>query len=79
MRRKVPLLTFACIVLCSAASLCSCGKSKEEKVVTPWGEVTDTIPSGDSFDLDQIVANGEIIVATISGPTTYYDLSLIHI
>ncbi len=73
MRRKVPLLTFACIVLCSAASLCSCGKSKEGKVVTPWGEVTDTIPSGDSFDLDQIVANGEIIVATISGPTTYYD------
>ena len=39
----------------------------------PWGTVADSIPQGDDFDLDQIVANGEVIALTVSGPETYYD------
>lgn len=51
----------------------ACSQRKEERVVTPWGEVNDTIPSGDDFDLDDILRNGELIMLTVSGPETYYD------
>ena len=54
-------------------ALGSCSSNKPEKVVTPWGEINDSIPEDDDFDLDRIVANGELIVVTVSGPTTYYD------
>lgn len=72
-RQKQTLLSVFGLIL-GAISLCTaCSSEKKEKVVTPWGEVNDTIPEGDVFDLDQIMANGEIIVVTTSGPTTYYD------
>ena len=41
--------------------------------MTPWGEITDTIPTDDSFDLDDIQRNGELIALTLTGPETYYD------
>ena len=53
--------------------LCSCGQKKQETVVTPWGEIADTIPMDDSFDLDDIQRNGELIALTLTGPETYYD------
>ena len=53
--------------------LCSCGQKKQDTVVTPWGEITDTIPTDDSFDLDEIQRNGELIALTLTGPETYYD------
>ncbi len=53
--------------------LCSCGQKKQEPLVTPWGEITDTIPTDDSFDLDEIQTNGELIALTLTGPETYYD------
>lgn len=53
--------------------LCSCGQKKQETLVTPWGEITDTIPTDDSFDLDEIQQNGELIALTLTGPETYYD------
>ena len=53
--------------------LCSCGQKKQETVVTPWGEIADTIPTDDSFDLDDIQRNGELIALTLTGPETYYD------
>ena len=53
--------------------LCSCGQKKQETVVTPWGEIADTIPTDDSFDLDEIQRNGELIALTLTGPETYYD------
>lgn len=53
--------------------LCSCGQKKQETVVTPWGEITDTIPTDGSFDLDEIQQNGELIALTLTGPETYYD------
>jgi len=42
-------------------------------VVTPWGEITDTIPEDNNFDLAEIQTNGELIALTLTGPETYYD------
>jgi len=53
--------------------LVSCGQKKQETVVTPWGEIADTIPADDNFDLDEIQQNGELIALTLTGPETYYD------
>ena len=51
----------------------ACGQKKQEPVVTPWGEIQDSIPQDDNFDLDEIQRNGEIIALTLTGPETYYD------
>jgi len=54
--------------------LCACAQQKQqEPVVTPWGEIADTIPQDDSFDLEDIQRNGELIALTLTGPDTYYD------
>lgn len=53
--------------------LAACEQKKPEPVVTPWGQITDTIPAGDDFDLDDIQRNGELIALTLTGPETYYD------
>ena len=42
-------------------------------MVAPWGEITDTIPVSDDFDLEDIQRNGELIALTLTGPETYYD------
>lgn len=41
--------------------------------MTPWGQITDTIPNDNDFDLDDIQRNGELIALTLTGPETYYD------
>lgn len=51
----------------------SCRQKRDAKLATPWGEIGDSVPHPDSFDLEQIVANGELIMLTVSGPETYYD------
>ena len=53
--------------------LLSCADKKQEPVVAPWGEISDTLPAAETFDLDQILAGGELIVLTLTGPETYYD------
>ena len=53
--------------------LTSCGQKKQEPVVTPWGEIQDSIPQDDNFDLEDIQRNGEMIALTLTGPETYYD------
>ena len=53
--------------------LCSCTQKQQEPVVAPWGEITDTIPVSDDFDLEDIQRNGELIALTLTGPETYYD------
>lgn len=42
-------------------------------MVAPWGEITDTLPPAETFDLDQIQAGGELIILTLTGPETFYD------
>ena len=54
-------------------SLTSCFEKKHEPIVAPWGMVEDTIPTSDEFDLHDIQTSGELIMATVSGPQTYYD------
>lgn len=62
-----------CILL-SALLLVACADKKNENIVTPWGEVqSDTIPADNKFTVSDIVANGELIILTMSGPQTYYD------
>lgn len=53
--------------------VCACTQKKQEPVVTPWGEIQDSIPQDDNFDLEQIQRNGEMIALTLTGPETYYD------
>ena len=52
--------------------LASCHQ-RQERVVTPYGSVLDSVEVTEDFDLDDIQTNGELIVATTSGPDTYYD------
>lgn len=40
--------------------------------MTPWGGEEETTNST-TFDLEQIVANGELIALALTGPETYYD------
>jgi membrane-bound lytic murein transglycosylase F len=70
-------------ILLISSFLISC-HHKQERVMTPWGEEIGTDINGSwksgsvtedesSFDLDDIVHAGELIVLTIAGPQTCYD------
>ena len=52
----------------------SCADKKKTQV-TPWGTPmgADSIPLAQTYRLDDIVSNGELIMLTLSGPDTYYD------
>lgn len=55
-------------------TLTACSQKRQDTVVAPWGEITDTVPAGDAaFDLDEIQRSGELIVLTVTGPNTCYD------
>ncbi len=66
-----------------ACFLVSCSNNKQEKEVTPWGQVineegtpaedNDSIGQTSSFSLGDIVNAGELIMLTLSSPDTYYD------
>ncbi len=66
--RKIYIYVALLLVLLS-----SCKKRQQGPVIAPWGAVTDTIPADGTFSLRDIMANGELIFLTISGPETYYD------
>jgi len=53
--------------------LAACKEKKTGPVVAPWGTTIDNNAMSDNFDLDAIQRNGELIIATMSGPETYYD------
>ena len=69
--RMMRILTL--IILVAALLLASCSEKRQEPIVTPWGEVLDSVKVSESFDLHEIQSYGELIMATISGPQTYYD------
>ena len=60
-------------VLLAVLLLLSCTEKKQERIVTPWGEVLDSVETSEGFDLHEIQHSGQMILATISGPQTYYD------
>lgn len=49
------------------------GKQQPEPVVTPWGEVPDSVDADSGFDLAEIRQSGEMILLTLTGPEFYYD------
>lgn len=53
--------------------LVACSGKKEQPVIAPWGEMTDTVSANDDFDLDDIQGSGEMILLTLTGPQYYYD------
>lgn len=63
------------------AALVSC-KNNEPKATTPWGTPIEEVETGGDtesattdgrFTLNDIIDGGELIMLTVSGPTTYYD------
>ena len=60
------------VVLGVMMLLVSC-RQRQERVVTPYGSVLDSVEVTEDFDLADIQTNGELIMATVSGPATYYD------
>ena len=39
----------------------------------PWGDTSQNSPVEGSYDLSDLMDNGELIMLTLSGPETYYD------
>ena len=60
------------LIVMTAMLLFSCSQ-KQERVVTPYGSVLDSVTITEDFDLQAIQTSGELIMATLSGPDTYYD------
>ena len=53
--------------------LCFSCTQRQERIVTPYGSVLDSVTVVEDFDLSDIQRSGELIMATLSGPSTYYD------
>ena len=53
--------------------LVACGQKQKEPMLTPWGEITDSVVTDGDFDLEEIQSSGELIALTLTGPDTYYD------
>jgi membrane-bound lytic murein transglycosylase F len=62
------------VMLLGGVLLLACSQRRQEAVVMPWGDsIQAGNPVANTFDLDEIQTNGELIGLTLSGPTTYYD------
>ncbi len=61
-----------CLIVLSLSTSC---KEKKRRDITPWGTEmdADTATADAAYDLRDIMANGELIMLTISGPETYFD------
>lgn len=75
MRHNIYSLMHCVIITISLIFIsASCTKKNTNKnIVAPWGVINDTLQNFDGFDLDNIVSNGELIMATLNGPESYYD------
>ena len=65
---------FAFFITVTAFVLASCD-SGHKKLDTPWGTTIgeDSIAESSHFSVDDMLASGELIAFTLSGPETYYD------
>ena len=62
-------------VIMALLALMACDRQRNVET-TPWGSVVSSdsvMLNGNSFTLDDIQANGELIVLTMTGPDNYYD------
>ena len=66
-------LIYATITIALAAILNSCNKGKSDRGINGAFTTSETTKSGNGYDLDEIHNSGELIIATLSGPDTYYD------
>ncbi len=76
--KKVYLLALFALLMAAG-----CSSRKEQPQLTPWGtpigDTEDGTPSDSTpskqkgFSLGDIMENGELIMLTVNGPTTYYD------
>lgn len=65
---------FSTFIFFMSLLVCCKGVKSSDAVVAPWGEeVGDTAASSNICSIDDIISNGELIVATLSGPDTYYE------
>ena len=69
MKRRMKLYA---VMAATILLLFSCSQ-RQERVVTPYGSVLDSVTITEDFDLQAIQTSGELIMATLSGPETYYD------
>lgn len=65
---------FAYFIIITSLVLASCD-SGHKKLDTPWGTTIgeDSIAESSHFSVDDMLASGELIAFTLSGPETYYD------
>ena len=72
------------LTICLLSLAVSCKKENKKTEYTPWGtviedgdsgdaEASDSSSSANTFSLADIENNGELIMLTLSGPSTYYD------
>ena len=74
----------AILTICLLSLTASCKTENKKTEYTPWGtviedgetgdaEASDSSSSASNFPLADIENNGEQIMLTLSGPSTYYD------
>lgn len=74
----------AILTICLLSFTASCKTENKKTEYTPWGtviedgetgdaEASDSSSSASNFSLADIENNGELIMLTLSGPSTYYD------
>lgn len=76
MMNKVYLLAIFALIFISG-----CSSQKKQPEMTPWGSpvgsedeyIDSSSTNSKGFSYDDIVSNGEMIMLTINGPTTYYN------
>lgn len=73
------------LLLLTALLAAGCNTQKEKQQVTPWGtpvgddgtevetDTASTQKQSKALTLEEIQQNGELIMLTVNGPTTYYD------
>lgn len=59
------------LLFLATAVIVSCGKKVDTK--SPWGSADGSKLAGSALTLNEIVSNGEMIIAVLSGPDTYFE------
>ena len=72
--RAFPLFAATILAWMTICALIACGSHGAGETSANVSGETSAFEAGRAVpDLDEIVASGELIIATLSGPDTYYD------